>query len=66
MVEFSDAGLTEEEILIENATTPDTIETIHRTTLLLRMKDDIVSLARILRMIEVKSMQSNEFLFNFT
>lgn len=51
----TDAGLTEEEVLIENATTPETVETIQRTTLLLRMKDGITTLATVLKIIEVSS-----------
>lgn len=50
---ISDAGLTEEEVLIENATTPETVETVQRTTLLLRMKEGMTSLATVLKMIEV-------------
>ncbi|XP_065208107.1 tyrosine 3-monooxygenase [Planococcus citri] len=50
--EKKDAGLTEEEVLIENSVTPETIETIQRTTLLLRMKDGIASLANILKIVE--------------
>lgn len=47
-----DAGLTEEEVLIESATTPETVETIQKTTLLLRMKEGITSLATVLKLIE--------------
>ncbi|XKL65862.1 hypothetical protein PGB90_009282 [Kerria lacca] len=46
------AGLTEEEVLIENATTPETVENVQRTTLLLRMKEGITSLANVLKIIE--------------
>lgn len=46
--------------MIENSTTPDTIETIQRTTLVLRMKDGIASLANVFKIIEVGELKAND------
>lgn len=52
---FADAGLTEEEVLLEKAAShdKDAEMAVQRATLVLRLREGINSLARVLKVIEV-------------
>lgn len=53
----TDAGLTEEEVLLEKAASQDkdAEKAVQRATLVLRLREGINSLARVLKVIEVSS-----------
>lgn len=58
---LTDAGLTEEEVLLEKAASQDKDAemAIQRATLVLRLREGINSLARVLKVIEVRKMRHN-------
>lgn len=55
----TDAGITEEEILLENAASQDKDAemAVQRATLVLRLREGINSLARVLKVIEVSQLE---------
>lgn len=59
---FADAGLTEEEVLLEKAAShdKDAEMAVQRATLVLRLREGINSLARVLKVIEVSVCRTDE------
>jgi tyrosine 3-monooxygenase len=58
---LTDAGLTEEEVLLEKAASQDKDAemAVQRATLVLRLREGINSLARVLKVIEVRKIRHN-------
>lgn len=58
---LTDAGLTEEEVLLEKAASQDKDAemAVQRATLVLRLREGINSLARVLKVIEVRKIKHN-------
>lgn len=58
----TDAGLTEEEVLLEKAASQDkdAEKAVQRATLVLRLREGINSLARVLKVIEVSSFEQEK------